>query len=103
MTCPDGGAAHQRPGRHRRRATVFVLLSAYGFTTTGMAGAIRADPTRVAAQIVSGIGFLGAGVMLRDGLTVRGLNTAATLWCSAAVGALAGAGMYPIAVLGTPR
>ncbi len=82
-------------------ATLFVLLSAYGFTTTGISSVIRADPTRVAAQIVSGIGFLGAGVILRDGLNVRGLNTAATLWCSAAVGALAGAGMYPIAALGT--
>jgi putative Mg2+ transporter-C (MgtC) family protein len=51
-----------------------------------MPGITRADPTRVAAQIVSGIGFLGAGVILRDGLTVRRLNTAATLWCSAAVG-----------------
>ena len=76
-------------------ATLFVLLSANGFS-----GA-TADPTRVAAQIVSGIGFLGAGVILRDGLNVRGLNTAATLWCAAAVGALAGAGMYPTAVAGT--
>ncbi|WP_224392790.1 MgtC/SapB family protein [Pseudonocardia sp. ICBG1293] len=76
-------------------AALFVLLSAYGF------GGSTADPTRVAAQIVSGIGFLGAGVILRDGLTVRGLNTAATLWCSAAVGSLAGAGLYEIAVAGT--
>ena len=76
-------------------ATLFVLLSAYGFR-----GA-TADPTRVAAQIVSGIGFLGAGVILRDGLNVRGLNTAATLWCSAAVGALAGAGMFTAASAGT--
>jgi putative Mg2+ transporter-C (MgtC) family protein len=76
-------------------ATLFVLLSANGFR-----GA-TADPTRVAAQIVSGIGFLGAGVILRDGLNVRGLNTAATLWCSAAVGALAGAGMFPVAFAGT--
>lgn len=75
-------------------ATLFVLLSAHGF-----AGA-TADPTRVAAQIVSGIGFLGGGVILREGLTVRGLNTAATLWCSAAVGALAGAGMYAVAAVG---
>jgi putative Mg2+ transporter-C (MgtC) family protein len=60
---------------------LFVLLSAYGFRSA------TADPTRVAAQIVSGIGFLGAGVILRDGLNDRGLNTAATLWCSAAVGA----------------
>jgi putative Mg2+ transporter-C (MgtC) family protein len=83
-------------------SVLFVLLSNYGFDT-GLLGAGRnvADPTRVAAQIVSGIGFLGAGVILRDGLNVRGLNTAASLWCSAAVGALAGAGMYPIAALGT--
>jgi putative Mg2+ transporter-C (MgtC) family protein len=76
-------------------ATLFVLLSANGFS-----GA-TADPTRVAAQIVSGIGFLGAGVIMRDGLNVRGLNTAATLWCSAAVGALAGAGMFTVALAGT--
>ncbi len=76
-------------------ATLFVLLSAHGFSGAS------ADPTRVAAQIVSGIGFLGAGVILREGLTVRGLNTAATLWCSAAVGALAGAGLYTAACAGT--
>uniref|UniRef100_UPI0002E6485E MgtC/SapB family protein n=1 Tax=Nocardia vinacea TaxID=96468 RepID=UPI0002E6485E len=58
-------------------STLFVLLSAYGFS--------GADATRVAAQIVSGIGFLGTGVILRDGLSVRGLITAATLWCAAAV------------------
>lgn len=76
-------------------ATLFVLLSAHGFHGTS------ADPTRVAAQIVSGIGFLGAGVIMREGLSVRGLNTAATLWCSAAVGALAGSGMYSTAAAGT--
>ncbi|MFJ9369589.1 MgtC/SapB family protein [Nocardia sp. NPDC101769] len=76
-------------------ATLFVLLSAHGFNGAS------ADPTRVAAQIVSGIGFLGAGVILRDGFNIRGLNTAATLWCAAAVGALAGAGMYSTAVAGT--
>src|SRR5437764_1147326 len=80
-------------------ATLFVLLSAHGFGGLNDTGS--ADPTRVAAQIVSGIGFLGAGVILRDGLTVRGLNTAATLWCSAAVGALAGAGLYQVAAAGT--
>nr|WP_026919513.1 MgtC/SapB family protein [Gordonia shandongensis] len=74
-------------------SALFVVLSAEGF--------VGGDPTRVAAQIVSGIGFLGAGVILRDGLTVRGLNTAATLWCSAAVGALAGAGLYVAAAFGT--
>jgi len=51
--------------------------------------------TRVAAQVVSGIGFLGAGIIFREGLNVRGLNTAATLWCSAAVGVLAGGGEPP--------
>jgi putative Mg2+ transporter-C (MgtC) family protein len=76
-------------------ATLFVLLSAHGF-----GGMADADPTRVAAQIVSGIGFLGAGVILRDGASIRGLNTAATLWCSAAVGALAGAGLYAVAAMG---
>lgn len=80
-------------------ATLFVLLSAHGFG--GITDAGSADPTRVAAQIVSGIGFLGAGVILRDGLNIRGLNTAATLWCSAAVGALAGAGLYAVAAMGT--
>ncbi|SFK47554.1 MgtC/SapB family protein [Methylocapsa palsarum] len=53
-----------------------------------------AAPTRVAAQVVSGIGFLGAGVIFKEGLNVRGLNTAATLWCSGAVGLLAGAGQW---------
>ena len=56
---------------------------------------------RVAAQVVSGIGFLGAGVIMREGLTVRGLNTAATLWCSAAVGTLSGSGQVHLAAVGT--
>jgi putative Mg2+ transporter-C (MgtC) family protein len=60
----------------------------------------KEDPTRIAAQIVSGIGFLGGGVILREGLNVRGLNTAATLWCSAAVGMLAGFGMLFESVIG---
>lgn len=59
------------------------------------------SPTRITAQIVSGIGFLGGGVILRDGLTVRGLNTAATLWCAAALGALTGAGFMVEALVGT--
>lgn len=78
-------------------ATLFVLLSAQGFTQD----VGSPDPTRVAAQIVSGIGFLGAGVIMRDGQNVRGINTAATLWCSAAVGSLAGAGLINIAAIGT--
>ena len=58
----------------------------------------HADPTRIAGQIASGIGFLGAGAILRDGLTIRGLTTAATVWCAAAIGSLAGAGMLVHAV-----
>jgi putative Mg2+ transporter-C (MgtC) family protein len=76
-------------------AALFVVLG-----TVGIRGA-DADPTRVAAQIVSGIGFLGAGVILRDGFNIRGLTTAATLWCAAGVGALAGAGMLLAAIIGT--
>lgn len=74
-------------------AALFVMLSVL---TPG-----DASPTRVAAQVVSGIGFLGGGVILREGLTVRGLNTAATLWCAAAVGSLSGAGLLPHAATGT--
>ncbi len=59
------------------------------------------SPTRVAAQVVSGIGFLGAGIIFREGLHVSGLNTAATLWCSAAVGLLAGSGHPLHAALAT--
>lgn len=59
------------------------------------------DPTRIAAQVVSGIGFLGAGTILREGLTIRGLTTAASLWLAAALGLAAGAGMYLVAVLTT--
>jgi putative Mg2+ transporter-C (MgtC) family protein len=56
---------------------------------------------RVAAYVVSGIGFLGGGVILKDGFTIRGLNTAATLWCTAAVGTLAGLGQLGLAAIGT--
>ena len=58
------------------------------------------SPTRVPAQIVSGIGFLAGGVILKEGLTVKGLNTAATIWCSAAVGTLAGRGLFSEAFIG---
>jgi putative Mg2+ transporter-C (MgtC) family protein len=74
-------------------AALFLILGAYTFNE-------HADPTRVAAQIVSGIGFLGAGVIMKQGSSVTGLNTAATLWATAAVGALAGAWMWREAVAG---
>ena len=75
---------------------LFTLVSAYGFAPiTGSDVAV--DPSRVAAQIVSGIGFLGAGVIFVNNDTVRGLTTAATVWLSAAIGMACGAGMIPLA------
>ena len=62
---------------------------------------IRADPTRIAAQIVTGIGFLGAGAIIRQGLAIRGLTTAATLWVVAAIGLASGAGYYSAAAITT--
>jgi putative Mg2+ transporter-C (MgtC) family protein len=60
-----------------------------------------ASPSRIASQVVTGIGFLGAGVIMKEGFNVRGLNTAATLWCSAAVGSLIGFGYWKEAFIGT--
>ncbi len=74
------------------RTNALVALGAAGFVTFAALFPDDINPTRVAAQIVSGIGFLGAGIIFRDGFNVHGLNTAATLWCSAAVGMMAGAG-----------
>lgn len=75
-------------------SAAFLLLSV---SLTGNNG----DPSRIAAQIVTGIGFLGAGVIMKDGLSVQGLNTAATIWCSAAVGALSGVGLFVEATIVT--
>lgn len=74
-------------------ASLFVMLSVL---TPG-----DSSPTRIAAQIVSGIGFLCGGVILREGLSVRGLNTAATIWCAAAIGSLSGSGLLIHAATGT--
>ncbi len=82
------------------RTNTLVALGAAAFTAFSMLVPDEVSPTRVAAQVVSGIGFLGAGVILREGVNVRGLNTAATLWCAAAVGVLAGAGHpWPAALI----
>ena len=59
------------------------------------------DNSRIIAQVVSGIGFLGAGIIFKHGDTVKGLTTAATVWCAAAIGCLCGYGMYAEAVVGT--
>ena len=84
-------------------AALFTLVSAYAWTdfTFSQASGVTFDPTRIAAQIVTGIGFIGAGAIIRQGLTVRGLTTAATLWMVAAIGMACGAGFYWAAVIAT--
>jgi putative Mg2+ transporter-C (MgtC) family protein len=77
------------------RTNTLVALGAASFLVFSGLASGESSPTRVAAQVVSSIGFLGAGLIFKEGLSVRGLNTAATLWCSAAVGVIAGAG-FPV-------
>ena len=89
-------------------ACVFTLISIYGFPTfaegdnviISQATGVR-DTARIAAQIVTGIGFIGAGTVLRNGPMVFGLTTAATLWIAASIGMACGAGMYDVAVIST--
>jgi putative Mg2+ transporter-C (MgtC) family protein len=84
-------------------AALFTLVSAYGFSdfSYGHGSGFQLDPTRIAAQIVTGIGFLGAGAIIRQGISIRGLTTAATLWIAAAIGLAAGAGYYSAAIAST--
>src|SRR5579862_8464184 len=85
----------ERQWRHRTaglKTNALVAVGAASFVITASAFGAADSQARIAAQIVSGIGFLGAGVILREGVNIRGLNTAATLWCSAMVGTFAGAG-----------
>jgi putative Mg2+ transporter-C (MgtC) family protein len=92
---------HRQPAGFRTHSLValgsalFTIISAYGF-----AGSI-VDPTRIAAQIVSGIGFIGAGTILQHRGNIRGLTTAASLWAVAAIGMAAGAGLLALALVGT--
>ena len=92
---------HRQPAGFRTHSLVavgsalFTIISAYGFAGSAV------DPTRIAAQIVSGIGFIGAGTILQHRGSVRGLTTAASLWSVAAVGMAAGAGLLAIAMVGT--
>jgi putative Mg2+ transporter-C (MgtC) family protein len=81
-------------------ACVFTLVSAYAWTdwTFSTASGVVFDPTRIAAQIVTGVGFLGAGAIIVRGISVRGLTTAATLWAVAAIGMAAGTGYYAVGV-----
>lgn len=79
---------------------LFTILSIYGFSTAVTLYPLG-DPSRVAAQIITGIGFIGAGTVLRQGLTVTGLTTASTLWIVAAIGMACGCGKLNIAVVST--
>ena len=90
---------HQHPAGLRTNA--LVCVGAAMFVSISRLLEQDGSVTRIAAQVVSGIGFLGGGVILREGLTVKGMTTAATLWCSAAVGTLAGVGYPVLALIGT--
>jgi len=83
------------------RTNALICLGAALFVSVARMIDHESSPTRIAAQVVSGIGFLGGGVILREGLNVRGLATAATMWCSAAVGTLAGLGFLVQGAIGT--
>jgi putative Mg2+ transporter-C (MgtC) family protein len=95
--------AHNHPAGMRTHALVglgaclFTIAGAYGFTDVNKGSSI--DPARVAAQVATGIGFIGAGAIMRSGLNVRGLTTAATLWLVAALGVAVGAGAYLVSVI----
>src|SRR3979490_857533 len=102
--CLGAAIGFERQWRQRLaglRTNTLVALGAATFVVFAALVPGEASPTRVAAQVVSGIGFLGAGLIFREGLSVRGLNTAATLWCSAAIGVLAGAGYLLYATVAT--
>jgi len=75
-------------------SSLIMLLSIYGFPQFANEPNVRIDPARLAAQVISGIGFLGAGTILRNGLSISGLTTAASLWVVAAIGLAVGAGFY---------
>lgn len=93
----------ERQYRHKTvglRTNVLVSLGSFMFVSMSF-NAITSDTTRIAAQVVSGIGFLGAGIILKDGNRIKGLNTAATLWCVASIGVLTASGMIIEASIGT--
>jgi putative Mg2+ transporter-C (MgtC) family protein len=100
---------HARPAGFRTHSLVCVasallmLVTVYQneWMTLVALEAIRTDPTRMAQGIMTGIGFLGAGVIFKEGLTVRGLTTAASIWVTAAIGILVGIGFWMPAVIGT--
>jgi putative Mg2+ transporter-C (MgtC) family protein len=93
----------ERQWRQRSAGLRTYTLVAVGSALFIVVGCVIDDPsrTRIASYVVSGVGFLGAGVIMRSGLNVRGINTAATIWCSSAIGVLAGFGLFAFAAVGT--
>lgn len=93
---------HQRPAGFRTHILVCLGSTLIMITSLEMHNLFGAssDPGRIAAQVVSGIGFLGAGTILREGVTIRGLTTAASLWATAAIGLSIGAGLYLYGIMG---
>jgi putative Mg2+ transporter-C (MgtC) family protein len=99
---------HGRPAGFRTHALVCVASTLLMIVTVYQGqwmhaldvGRIQTDPTRMAQGIMTGIGFLGAGVIFKEGLTVRGLTTAASIWVTSAIGILVGVGFYLLAILG---
>lgn len=100
LGCAIGAERQWRQRMAGLRTNTLVAVGAALFVMLGMMIQHEASPTRIAAQVVSGIGFLGAGVILREGLSISGLNTAATLWCAASIGTLCGAGFVAQAAVG---
>ena len=100
---------HGRPAGLRTHAIVALASATFMVVSTrfvyfqhyGKDDLVSVDPSRIAASVVSGIGFLGAGAILRDGITIKGLTTAAGLWLVAAIGMAAGGGMYVVSVFAT--
>ncbi|HET8540876.1 MAG TPA: MgtC/SapB family protein [Anaeromyxobacter sp.] len=99
---------HGRPAGFRTHTLVCLASSLLMLLTvyqrewfTGVADSVRIDPTRMAQGIMTGIGFLGAGVIFKEGISVRGLTTAASIWITSAIGVLMGSGLYYPAVAGT--
>jgi len=100
---------HGRPAGFRTHTLVclasslLMLVTMYQakWFTGALPDTVRIDPTRMAQGVMTGIGFLGAGVIVREGLTVRGLTTAASIWITAAIGILAGAGFYSAVLMGS--
>ena len=82
-------------------AALFTMAGAYGTAAFVGTGVVRFDPTRVAAQVVTGIGFLGAGAILRYGINIRGLTTAATIWVTASIGVAVALGFWAPALITT--